>query len=227
MKNKYIFHSRFSEQKFREIVKLFCIDIEAAKVAQIVGVSRVSINKLLQPIRELISAWCDAENIFLGRGEFELDESYFGPRRQRGKPGRGAANKIPVFGILKRNGPVFTQIVSDCSIAELLPIIKQKIDTRSTIYTDYWKSYDGLSKHGFKKHFRVKHSDGEYANGKNHINGIENFWGICKVRLSRFRGVHKHKFYLHLKECEFRFNHRKNMYQSLINIIKSNPLNLS
>jgi len=227
MKNKYIFHSRFSEQKFRQIVKLFCIDIEATKVAQIVGVSRVSINKLFQQIRELISAWCDAENNFLGRGEFELDESYFGPRRQRGKAGRGAGNKIPVFGILKRNGQVFTKIVDNCSIAELMPVIEQKIDKRSTIYTDSWKSYDGLFKCGFTKHFRVKHGDHEFANGKIHTNGIENFWGICKVRLSRFRGVHKHKFYLHLKECEFRFNHRKNMYKNLLDIIKSNPLNLS
>ena len=67
--------------------------------------------------------------------------------------------------------------------------------------------------YGFKKHFRVSHSDNEFALGRNHINGIENFWGLCKVRLSKFRGILKHNFYSHIKECEFRYNCRnKNLY---------------
>ena len=54
-------------------------------------------------------------------------------------------------------------------------------------------------------------------NINNHINGIENFWGLAKVRLFKFRGMNKKIFYLHLKECEFRFNHRKeNLYQLLL-----------
>jgi len=36
--------------------------------------------------------------------EIECDESYFGAKRIRGKRGRGAAGKTPVFGLLKRNG---------------------------------------------------------------------------------------------------------------------------
>jgi transposase len=202
------------------------MDIEAKKVAQLTKISRVTINKIFNRIRIVIAAWCDSENP-LGDGEIELDESYFGPRRQHGKRGRGAGNKIPVFGMLKRNGKVFTQIVRNCSLYELLPIIKQHASTASTIYTDCFRSYDGLADLGYKKHYRIKHGENEFAKGKNHINGIENFWGLCKVRLSRFRGIHKHKFYLHLKECEFRFNNRKNLYICLLNIIKNNPLNLS
>ena len=37
-------------------------------------------------------------------GEFELDESYVGARRVRGKRGREAASKTSIFGFLKRNG---------------------------------------------------------------------------------------------------------------------------
>ena len=63
---------------------------------------------------------------------------------------------------------------------------------------------------------------------KNHINGIENFWGIAKVRLYKFRGMDKRTFYLHLKECEFRFNRRQdNLYKLLLKIIKNKPLKLS
>ena len=63
---------------------------------------------------------------------------------------------------------------------------------------------------------------------KNHINGIENFWGIAKVRLYKFRGMDKTIFLLHLKECEFRFNHRHdNLYLLLLKICRNKPLKVS
>ena len=85
---------------------------------------------------------------------------------------------------------------------------------------------------GYKKHYRVHHGKNEFAKKekkiKNHINGIENFWGLAKVRLSKFRGMNKDTFYLHLKECEFRFNYRKNnLYMLLLKIIRNNPLKSS
>ena len=87
---------------------------------------------------------------------------------------------------------------------------------------------------GYKKHYRVHHGKNEFAKKdrrrriKNHINGIENFWGLAKVRLSKFRGMNKETFYLHLKESEFRFNHRKeNLYKLILKMIKNNPLKVS
>lgn len=227
MKNKYIIRSRISEKKFREILRLFSLDIEAKKVAEITRISRPTINKIFDKIRERIAEDCE-ENSPLGEGEIELDESYFGAKRVRGKRGRGAKGKTPVFGMLKRDGKVYTQIIKNCSIAEIMPILEEKAYKNSTIYTDGFRTYDGLVNYGYKQHFRVKHSDNEFANGRNHINGIENFWGLCKVRLSRFRGIHKHKFYLHLKECEWRFNNKENnLYICLMKMIRNNPLKLS
>ncbi len=235
MLNKYIIRSRISEKKFREIIRFFCLDLEAKKIAEISGVSRNSINKIFKAIRIRIAEFCEQENP-LGSGEIEVDESYFGGKRVKGKRGRGASGKIPVFGMLKRNGKVFTQIVKNCSASELLPIIDKQIDftTDSIIFSDAWKSYDGLADFGYKKHYRVKHGKNQFAKqelgGKirNHINGIENFWGLCKVRLVRFRGIHKGTFYLHLKECEFRYNYRReNLYKLLLGILKKSPLKLS
>ena len=173
---------------------------------------------------------------------FEIDESYFGSKRGRGKRGRGAANKTPVFGMLKRDGKVYTQIVKNCSASELIPILSQysELDS-STIYSDCWKAYDGLVDYGAKAHYRVKHSKNEFANGKNHINGIENFQlrlrlatasrrGYAKHRLSKFKGIKKENFLLHLKECEFRYNNSKDtktFYHILLKMIRENPLNLS
>ena len=77
--------------------------------------------------------------------------------------------------MLKRGDKVYTQIVKNCSVSELLPIIEKKANKDSILYTDGFKNYDGLVDYGYKQHYRVKHSDNEFATGRNHINGIENF----------------------------------------------------
>jgi len=224
MKNKYLKNAKISEASFRIILRLFCLEMEAKKVSEFTGLNRVTINRIFDKIRVRISELCEDESPFVN-GEIELDESYFGARRVRGIRGRGARGKIPVFGMLKRGDKVYTQIVKNCSISELMPIIQGKADKGAVLFTDGFKTYDGLADFGYKKHYRVKHGENEFAVGNNHINGIENFWGICKTRLAKFKGLHKHKFYLHIKECEFRYNFRKqNIYLILLKNIRNNPL---
>jgi transposase len=123
--------------KFRVILRLFCMEIEAKKVAEFVHVNCVIINRIFDKLRERIVALCEAESPF-ETGEVELDESYFGARRVRGIRGRGAKGKIPVFGMLKRNGNVYTQVVHNCSMAELVPIIERRTKKKeeTTLYTD-------------------------------------------------------------------------------------------
>lgn len=78
---------------------------------------------------------------------------------------------------------------------------------------------------GYKKHFRVKHGADEFVKGKSQINGIESFWSFAKRRLLKFHGVPERTFYLHLKECEFRFNYRNgNLYAIVLRLCKSKPL---
>jgi len=239
MLNKYIIRSRIPEAKFREILRFFCLDLEANKIAEISDISRNSMNKIFKAIRIRIVEFCEQQSP-LGAGEIEIDESYFGAKRVGGLRGRGASGKIPVFGMLKRNGKVFTQIVKNCSASEILPLIRRKEGEGPTMFSDSWKSYNVLVDFGYKKHYKIKHSHNEFAKRKlilqdgkpvkirNYINGIENFWGLCKVRLSRFRGIHKSTFYLHLKECEFRYNYRQeNLYKLLLKIIQKSPLKLS
>ena len=227
MRNKYIFHSKISEKQFRAIIRYYSLDIEATKIAQLIGISRPTINRILKAIRQRIAEFCETESPF-ETGEIEIDESYFGARRVRGVRGRGAYGKHIVFGLIKRGGKVYTQVVRNCSATELLPIIRGKVSEESIVYTDGFKTYDGLVDLGYKKHHRIKHRQNEFAHGTNHINGIENFWAIAKTRLIKFRGIHKSTFYLHLKECEFRFNYRNhNLYKLLLKIIRDNPLILS
>ena len=215
------------------IVKLFCADNCASSVSEITGVSRVTVNKIFKHLRHRILELQTADNYNTFSkygdkfsGSVELDESYFGPRRVRGKPGREAGGKIVVFGVLKRDGKVYTQIIENASKQQLLPIIKGKILEDATIYTDGWKSYDGLITEGYKHH-RIYHSSGEFARGKNHVNGIESFWSYAKRRLAKFNGTKKN-FEIHLKETEWRFNNRQNnIYSLLLETLRNQPINFS
>jgi transposase-like protein len=119
---------------------------------------------------------------------------------------------------LKRGGKVFVKIVKTCSKEELLPVIQGKILEKSVIYTGGWKAYDGLILNGYD-HYRVYHSENEFARGKSHVNGIENFWSFAKRRLSKFNGCASQKFVLHLKESEFRYNHRNEDLLKLVTTI--------
>ena len=157
-------------------------------------------------------------------GEAEIGESYFGARRVRGKRGRGAGGKTPVVGLLKRGGKVFTELGENGSKAALMPIIQGQVLCAATIYTDGWKSYDGLVLGGYK-HPRRHHHQNQFARGKNHVNGIESFWSFTKLRLAKLRGIRAQYFFLHLKESEWRWNHRHdNLHLILLKNLRLNPL---
>ena len=223
-KNKYIKRSRVSEAKFRDLVKYFSLDLGAQQIAILTNLNRNTVNRYLKLIRKRIAELCESETPF--KGEIEVDESYFGAKRVRGKRGRGAAGKTPVFGILQRQGKVYTEIVPDCAKATLQGIIRGRVSPESIIHSDKWRGYNGLVDLGYKKHYRVHHGTNEFARGKSHINGIESFWSFAKNRLIKFHGIPRDTFYLHLKECEFRFNYRnENIYYLLLKMFRDKPLN--
>ena len=223
MINRYIKNSHISEHKFRLLLRYFSLDIDAQTISKLAGINRNTVNRYFRLIRERIIQLCDHDSPF--RGVIEIDESYFGAKRIKGKRGRGASGKTPVFGILQRGGKVYTEIVPDCAKKTLKAIIRGKVEPSSIIHSDKWRGYNGLVDMGYKKHFRISHGDNKFANGKNHINGIESFWSYAKRRLEKFHGLPKTTFHLHLKECEFRFNNRnKNIYKLLLKNFINKPL---
>jgi transposase len=214
-------YSKISKYKVKKILMLFSEDITAVKAASILKLNRKTIDRYYNLFREKIMQVSIREMEVIS-GEIELDESYFGAKRVRGKRERGAAGKTPVFGLLKRDGKVFVTVVKNCSKAELMPIIKGHILEGSTIHTDGWKAYDGLILNGYD-HYRVHHSNNEFARGKNHVNGIESFWSFAKRRLAKFNGIASQKFHVYLKECEFRFNYRNcDIYAKMLEVIRLN-----
>jgi transposase len=193
--------SRLSQAKQQRLIELFISGATARTAAALVDVHRNTAAYYFQRLRQLISQAVEDETPFFG--EIEVDESYFGGHR-KGKRGRGAAGKVPVFGILKRGGKVYTKVISDTRSATLMRIMEEKIVPDSIVYTDSLYSYNVLDVSAFH-HVRVNHSY-LFAEGRNHINGIENFWNQAKRHLRRFNGIPKEQFGLFLKECEWRFN---------------------
>ncbi len=112
MRNRYSRRSRISEAKIRKIVRCFAADLMALQTAELTGVNRNTINRIYLGLRERIFITCEAQRPMLG--VVEVDESFFGARRVKGRRGRGAYGKTAVFGIFECEGKVYTEIVPDC-----------------------------------------------------------------------------------------------------------------
>lgn len=167
-------------------------------------------------IRMAILAHADDADILLG-GEVEIDESYFGGRR-KGKRGRGAAGKVPVFGILERDGIAIVQVVPNVRAETLLNLTVKKVKRGSIVYTDRYQAYDSLMFCGYR-HLAVDHQT-RFSRGKVYINGLEGFWSYAKERLMKHHGISPGKFPLYIKEMEFRYNHRnEDIYPTVIQYI--------
>ena len=203
--------SRLSSYKQNRLIELFIAGATARTASALVGINKTTASYYFLRLRQLIYDSCEHLEMF--SGEIEADESYFGGTR-KGKRGRGAAGKVPVFGLLKRNGKVYTVVIADAKSKTLLPLIQEKVCPDSIVYTDSFKSYNALDVSEFK-HFRINHSE-LFADAANHINGIENFWNQAKRHLRKFNGVPKEHFHLFLKECEWRFNHSNPKEQLLL-----------
>ena len=226
-KNRYLFRGRISERKFRDLLRLFAMDITADRAAILTGVHHNTALAIYRLLRDRMAEMAERDCPF--RGVVELDESYFGPTRTRGHKGRGNPRKVPVFGILERGGRVHCQIVKNCSKATLLAIIEGRVELSAEVTTDGFRSYDGLVEAGFSRHHRInKYYDRDrtvFSENGVHINGIESFWSYAKRRHQKFNGLRKASFPIFLKETEFRFNARnQDLYKILLTSCRLQPL---
>jgi len=218
-KNRYLFRGRISERKFRELLRLFALDIIADRTAELTGLHHNTTLALYRLLRARMAELAVQDCPF--QGQVELDESYFGPTRTRGHKGRGNPRKVPVFGILERGGRVHGQIVKNCSKATFTALIEGRVELSADITTDGLRGYDGLVEAGFAKHHRInKYYNRDkpiFSENGVHINGIESFWSYAKRRHQKFNGLRKNSFPAFLKETEFRFNNRKrDLYKTLL-----------
>jgi transposase len=155
-------------------------------------------------------------------GTVEIDDVLVGGHRP-GKPGRGAAGKTLMIGMVERGGEVMAKVVSNARKRTVQPIIEASVEKGSTVYTDELKSYDGLAAKGYA-HEAVNHGRGEYARGECHTNTIEGYWSRLK---NSIRGTHVHVSGKHLQkyagEFEYRYNRRQKQRKMLTELLSEFP----
>lgn len=149
-------------------------------------------------------------------GHVEVDETYVGGKvknmhkgkiEDREKQGRGAVGKAIVVGLLERNGQVRTKVVKKAKKKNLHNLIRENVEQGANLYTDAFKSYDGLTAEYI--HEMIDHAT-EYVRGNVHTNGIENFWSLFKRALrGTYVNCDSEHLFRYLDEQTFRFNNRK------------------
>ena len=144
---------KLSSYKQSRLLEMYVAGVTARTAGELLKINRHSATLFYHKIREMISyELVDSCHVF---GEIEVDESYFGGHR-KGNRGRAISNKIPVFGLLKRGGKVYTKIIPDASSGSLIPIIQEKVIPDSIVYSDCWnqakrhlRKYNGVPKEHF------------------------------------------------------------------------------
>jgi len=206
------------------LLKLLELEVSVRKMAFQLGLAYKTVYKAVTTLRMAILAHSkDFEKLL--EGEIEVDESYFGGKR-KGNRGRGAAGKVPVFGILERDGIVSVEVVPNVKAETLLDLTVKKVRRGSIVYTDRYRSYDALMFCGYR-HLRVDHKT-HFSKGRVYVNGLEGFWSFAKERLMKFHGISPVRFPLYLKELEFRYNHRyTDIYPILVKYLCSFVPNLT
>ena len=226
--------NRLSLRFWYELVWNFVLSHSANKTGKLLGKSPKTCWQGYQFIRWILvqKSADDRKKI---TGTVEVDESFFGGafknlrkktrweyrRLGLAKKGRGAAlRKQPVFGIFKRNGSVYLELLAEVTGVELEEIIDRKIKKKTTVYSDKFTGYDGLVGLGYI-HGSVDHGMEIYVEGSVHVNGMEGFWGLSKTNMHTYKGIKKKNWVYYLKEMEFRYNHRKLSFEEMtLNIIR-------
>jgi len=129
----YARRSRLSGWKRDRLMEHFVAAATARAAAELVGVHRNTAASFYTRLRKVIAEETEKASPFAG--EIEVDESYFGGVR-KGKRGRGAAGKVPVFGLLKRGERVYTVMIPNARTSTLMPIMERMIQPDSIVYTD-------------------------------------------------------------------------------------------
>jgi transposase len=207
--------SRLSDRVKRELVQRFAWGVPVYRQRFALVASRPATERFYRVLRACMAHAEQLRAPF--EGALECDETAFGGARQ-GKTGWGAAGKVLVFGIVKRNGLVTAQPIPAHDRASVLQVIQAHSREGSLYYTDDWNAYATLRLRG--EHVIIRKQKGRPV-GRNHINGIEGFWSYAKNWLYPYRGVPRKHFHLYLGEICYRFNHHtEDLNPLLIKMLK-------
>lgn len=223
-KNKYVRRAKISEYKFRKMVKYFAEDMSATQIAIETAINRNTVNRYLNEIRSRMMEFCEQYAPFNDQPEethFFTEENEIGLHAEVICEQLTIKEKITTnLGILKRRGKVYAEMLANCTASKLQQLLHHgdgKLK-KVLVHSVDVNEPEGLIAVGYD-------SNQEFADKPSYVDNLDKFWSFTKERTAKFQGVAKHKFYLHLKECEFRFNFRNdNLYVVLLKLLSAKPL---
>ena len=182
--------------------------ISSMQISKQLGITQKSAWIMCQKAREAMG---NCKNNYIFKGIVECDETYIGGKKRKRHSdnniikGRGAIGKIPVFGIVERQGRIMSMVIPDTTKDTLQGIIRQNVERGTVVNTDEWKSYIGLN--GDYTHLTVNHSDYQFKNCTAFTNTIESMWAVLK---RAYHGTFHYMSPKHLQRYAFEFDFRHN-----------------
>lgn len=203
--NRWINKLNISYKQWMWLIKLFELEISSLRIAKQVRLSYPTVLRAATLLRAAILS----NNDFLDGGsqdDLDLDELLWG--KYRGKTYTSVSNnQVPLIGILKEDGMVKVRYII-CDEAEF-KLMKAPHDNKA----DLLQSKPGLQSYSYllcEDFQSLKTGNGTYSpDSRRNMNGIESFLSFAKERLLKFHGISREKFFLYMKEMEYRYNHRQ------------------
>lgn len=202
-KNRYAAHSKISDASFRMVAKMFAGDMAAVEIARRTGLNRNTINRYTLALRR---------RIMERYGEMRLndykdtDETYL------------------IFGICANDNKIAVEPIETCHGGAIRKMITGR-GAGDEEDTQEWRRYDGII--SIERSMRLYLNFGKImrTSQSNSIMLTEDFFSYVKERMNKFYGVSKKHFFIHLKECEFRYNYQsEDLYGLILKMTKENPL---
>ena len=204
--------------------------ISSLQLARDIGVNKNTAWYLQKRIRKAM----DENDIYL-QGIVEIDETYVGgslvnkhfiTKVKSGKYHKtGMGHKIPVLGMMEKDGKVLLKVLKKAWGEEIQPIVKQYVNPSSIIVTDGFGGYAGLENH-FNGHKILNHSKSVRAIDDYNLSSIEGFWtNIKRAIIGQYHKISKHHLQEYLNELAFKYNNRtENTFNLVINrLLKTEP----
>lgn len=228
MKNKYLKGAHLSERKVRELLKLFCEDLTATQIANITGISRITVNAYFKLIRTHIAKFCEEKNPLRHTNGTMVFIPISNEPVENNHSTNGVARKS-FYGIFRRDSFIYTDKIGNIDPSWLYDWFKGKVATDQEVVDKYHLHlYNGIADFNTIRLFRLTDAMPGGSRGKSQIDEIDLFWGMLKSRLIKFRGLNGSTLYLHVKETEFRYNYRDaDLFEILMDILNKRPLHYS
>lgn len=203
---------RLPQNQWARIIETFLRDGTIKCVARECHIAYATAQAVVKNIRTVMTH--DVPQSF--NGICEADETYVGGawknkaihiRKQGTKRGRGTS-KQAIFGIVQREPKrVRVWLVKDSTNRSIMPHIRSRVRTGSSIYTDGRKGYRRLPRYGYI-HEWVDHEAGEYVRGNVHTQTVDGYWGLLKTHLDSIGGIRKERLSIFIGEHQWRYNFR-------------------